>query len=218
MRVLPSLRCCPAAHKSWSWWCSSLVLTATPLQTVGAGVSFLCVRDSPRSSNDSTDEVLARVKQLESYKVRYPKLQLYLSSVVMRIPSYNEDEEEPDYWAQWGRDLYLFSYLMDEYDVTGNVTCYDQAVALQRVIPVDVMQQFTWRRARNFNVTSRVLTDMAGSPGLFKQLYITLDDNALYGFNIAESLRLKAQVGGSADQSIHPRVCQWVMVCVCVCV
>ncbi len=39
--------------------------------------------------------VLGRLKKLELYKQQYPALKMYLSSVVMRIPSYNEDEEEP---------------------------------------------------------------------------------------------------------------------------
>ena len=37
-----------------------------------------------------------------------------MSSVVMRIPGYNGDMEEPWYWEQYGRDIYEFSYYTDK--------------------------------------------------------------------------------------------------------
>jgi hypothetical protein len=55
-----------------------------------------------------SQDVLARLKRLEGYKASNPALKMYLSSVVMRIPSYNEDVEEPWYWAYWGADLYQY--------------------------------------------------------------------------------------------------------------
>jgi hypothetical protein len=38
----------------------------------------------------SSQDILGRLKRLEGYKAANPNLKLYLSSVVMRIPSYNE--------------------------------------------------------------------------------------------------------------------------------
>lgn len=37
-----------------------------------------------------------------------------MSSVVMRIPGYNGDMEEPWYWEKFGRDIYEFSYYTDK--------------------------------------------------------------------------------------------------------
>jgi hypothetical protein len=39
-----------------------------------------------------------------------------------------------------------------------------------------------------------MLHSLADNPGQYQRLYITLDDNAQYGFNIAEGLQLKATV------------------------
>ena len=55
--------------------------------------------DFCRSSNDSTAVIQQRLSKLNGYVSANPKLKLYLSSVVMRIPSYNEDIEEPWYAA-----------------------------------------------------------------------------------------------------------------------
>ena len=37
-----------------------------------------------------------------------------MSNVVMRIPGYNGDMEEPWYWEKFGRDIYEFSYYTDK--------------------------------------------------------------------------------------------------------
>ena len=43
-----------------------------------------------------------------------PEYKFYMSSVVMRIPGYNGDMEEPWYWEKFGRDIYEFSYYTDK--------------------------------------------------------------------------------------------------------
>ena len=51
-----------------------------------------------------------------------PGALIYFTTVVMRIPSYNGDFEEPWYWANYGRDLYLYSYYTDQATRFGNTT------------------------------------------------------------------------------------------------
>ena len=48
---------------------------------------------SSRCSNTTSADVMARVDKLLQLPLSYPGLKLYLATVVMRIPSYNEDEE-----------------------------------------------------------------------------------------------------------------------------
>ena len=55
----------------------------------------------------TTTEIEKRLEKLFSYSATYPDLQIYVSNVVQRIPSYNGDFEEPWYWADYGFDLYL---------------------------------------------------------------------------------------------------------------
>jgi hypothetical protein len=73
-----------------------------------------------RISNDTQAEILGRLARLDSLlrRVAPNALTLY-TSVVMRIPSYNGDFEEPWYWANFGRDLFEFSYYDDQAKRTG---------------------------------------------------------------------------------------------------
>ena len=77
-----------------------------------------------------------------------------------------------------------------------------QAQQAASQVPADIVADFVWRRARNFNVTSQLLdlllnSTVAGAP-LAQTLYITQDDNAEYGFNIAEAAAYKAFVAAHA--------------------
>jgi len=61
-----------------------------------------------RSSMDSVDTVLTRFNQtLGVWASRYPKKQISVSAVIMRIPSYDGDFEEPWYWAESARVAFL---------------------------------------------------------------------------------------------------------------
>lgn len=82
-----------------------------------------------RCSNESSSVIADRVAWLAGFARRHPSLRLYLSTVVMRIPAYDGDFEEPAYWAQFGFDLFKYSYLISEYRATGNATYLDQVGA-----------------------------------------------------------------------------------------
>ena len=59
-----------------------------------------------RISNSTQEAVGQRLQKLVQLHADFPKLRLYVSAVVMRIPSYNGDFEEPWYWANFGADLF----------------------------------------------------------------------------------------------------------------
>ena len=61
----------------------------------------------------------------------------------------------------------------------------------RKQIPEDVFSDFINRRQRNHNILKELLKRLARTRdkgnSLFSKLYITLDDNAQYGLNIAEA-------------------------------
>jgi hypothetical protein len=142
-----------------------------------------------RVSNTSLDELTSRLKRLVELKRTFGDvLQIYLSAVIMRIPAYNGDFEEPDYWANYGRLIYLWSFYTDRYAVLGNPADEEQIHLLQQEIPADILEQFVWRRERNHNLTVQLLHDYAST--YFDRIWLTLDDNAEYGLNKAEERQL----------------------------
>ncbi len=142
-----------------------------------------------RLSNTSLDELNSRLNTLVELKREFgSKLRIYLSSVIMRIPAYNGDFEEPDYWATYGRLIYLWSFYTDRYAVLHNPSDEEQIHILEKQIPSDILQEFIWRRARNYNLTYTLLHDYTQI--YFERIWLTLDDNAEYGLNKAEERQL----------------------------
>lgn len=153
-----------------------------------------------RCSNDTTASIIQRVDQLIGYATQYPQQSMLLGTVVMRIPAYNTDPptEDPWYWQYYGLDLFTYSFYLSKYNHTHNASDLATAEAAAAQVPASILNEFVWRRHRNFNVTSYLLqryaqSVAAGRP-LFHSLYITLDDNAEYGFNIDESVAFKQMV------------------------
>ena len=138
-----------------------------------------------RSSNETLSIVLSRLDRL----LKIPRL--YLSTVVMRIPSYNGDFEEPWYWATHGRDLYEYSYHKGRYDALGDANDRAQYLRLKASIPKVVLHQFLWRRERNHNVTASLLAQCKDAA---RAVYVNLDDSGQYGLNVEEAQSLRNEV------------------------
>eukprot|EP00466_Bigelowiella_natans_P004567 jgi/Bigna1/142008/aug1.66_g16716 len=149
-----------------------------------------------RISNDSESQVTRRLEWLAGLSDK-SGMAVYLSTVVMRIPSYNGDFEEPWYWADYGASLYNFSYFTGRYNALHDPADRRAAGQYRAEVPAPVVQQFLWRRSRNHNITRQVLQMQAtknakfGSssdpPRPFAAVYITLDDSGQYGLNVEEA-------------------------------
>ncbi|KAH3767954.1 DUF4127 family protein [Pelomyxa schiedti] len=191
LELLPSLKVPPPMEDLHAWVDQNM-----PYATAAIISSEMFIYGGliqSRISNDTMETVENRLQKLLSYKTTYPKLELFLSAVVMRIPDYNSDFEEPWYWEDYGELLFEFSYYTDKYYHTHDPV--DKALAEEAAseIPSNVMKEFLWRRSRNFNITKDLIDDeYASNP--CRYIYITQDDNAEYGFNIEEANALRRMV------------------------
>jgi len=190
--MLPSRKTPPDLHALEKWVDDNIpkadVMIASAEMYIYGGLI------SSRCSNDTQEQVLRRMKKLVTFQQKFPNLKLFLSTVVMRIPAYDEDEEEPWYWAYYGFDLYTYSYYSDKYLYSHNQSDYEHAQYAAAAVPDSILHEFLWRRSRNFNVTSQMIELFYQNQQLIQRLYITQDDNAEYGFNIEEAKKYKEMV------------------------
>lgn len=157
-----------------------------------------------RISNDSTSTIMNRMERLLSYSYQYPKVDMYISNVVMRIPSYNGDFEEPWYWANYGSNLFDYSYYLDKFQQQNITDDYETAMQAIANVPPSAVEEFVWRRQRNHNVTMAVLKAMSvtstAKRRVFKYFYTTLDDSAEFGYNIREANEIKAFIANENNK------------------
>ena len=157
-----------------------------------------------RVSNDTTSTILKRLDRFLDIVVS-KKMPTYLSTVVMRIPSYDGDFEEPWYWETHGRDLYEYSFYLGEFRETRNETARREYERLENnVIPKNVLNEFLWRRQRNHNVTKTLIKRVSRNETMLRNAYVTLDDSGTYGLNVEEANELKNLTSNISSVRVYP--------------
>src|SRR5690554_6062990 len=59
----------------------------------------------------SIDELKDRLNVIRTIKEHNPNLIIYGFQLIMRCPGYNSDEEEPAYYANYGKDIHRYGYI-----------------------------------------------------------------------------------------------------------
>jgi hypothetical protein len=121
-----------------------------------------------------------------------PDLPVYAFCATMRIPAYNSDAEEPEYWATHGYNLWRLSFNDDKWTTTGDEAARVEAERAAAEVPADLVIEFRNRRARNFTVQLFAL-DLA-EQGVFDLVVFPQDDTSEFGWNIAEQRQLRAEI------------------------
>jgi len=159
-----------------------------------------------RISTEPLTELDKRLQKLVNYHKKYPDINIYLSTVIMRIPDYNLAVEEPDFWADWGADIFNYSYYQHKYDVKQAEKYRHQAEKYKTKIPANYFEEFIWRRNRNHQLTKNLL-ELQSKHNFCREIYITLDDNAAFGLNKQEEATIRQLVSDyslSQEINIYP--------------
>ena len=97
--------------------------------------------------------------------------------------------------------MFRFSFFTDKYQHTHDPSDQAQAEHFRGLVPPNVVEQFLWRRQRNFNITQYLLkaatANKCSGTLPFEAFLITQDDAAVYGLNVAEAASFKQQLNQS---------------------
>ena len=132
-----------------------------------------------RRISDTFDEIKTRIERLK------PIIQgknVYAFSSIMRISNNNFNEEEKEYWKDWGKKIFEYSYNKCKYWHSAKTD-----------IPDEILKDYLNTRKRNFEINKMYLEWQ--KEGLFDTLIFSKDDCAEYGFNVEEAKELE-NMGG----------------------
>lgn len=117
-------------------------------------------------------------------------------SAILRIPAYNNAEEEPDYWAVYGKAMYQQSErwhrtLEGAYPAWQG-ELYQQLATFPppTTLPEGVWQDFLARRQRSHAVHRFLLEEQ--ERGAVNRVVFAQDDTGTHGLNVAEAQELQA--------------------------
>lgn len=128
-----------------------------------------------RRSNETLEELKLR---LEMIKPLLKNKKVYAFSSIMRISNNNYNEEEKEYWAEYGEKIFQYSF-------SGGLDKSD--------IPDEIISDYLETRKRNFEINKIYLNWQ--KEGLFDTLIFSKDDCAEKGFNVNEAKELE-KLGG----------------------
>lgn len=124
---------------------------------------------SSRRSKDSLHEIKKRLERLKSKLTG----KVYAFSSIMRISNNNVNEEEKEYWSEYGTQIFEYSYNFQK----NNEEITD--------VPDDIINDYLATRQRNFQINKTYIDWLA--EGIFDTLVFSKDDCAEFGLNVMEA-------------------------------
>lgn len=137
--------------------------------------------------------LLSRTERLRKLKEINPSVKLYGFDCIMRVPGYSSSEEEPDYYGEYGENIFKVSWLRDKLE-RGHGTEEDKAAYEEYInnLPKEYHQDYFGRREKNYRVTETILHMV--KENIFDYFVIPQDDSALYGVQSQEQGKHKSTI------------------------
>lgn len=135
----------------------------------------------------------ASLQTLRRLKKQNPRLKLYALHLIMRCPQYSSADEEPDYYADWGRELFRAGYIghREELGIAAPDELRELATIRSR-LPENVMDDYLGRRAVNAEANKAALELV--EDGTIDFLVIPQDDAAPYGWTAKDQQKVRARI------------------------
>ncbi|WP_139892519.1 DUF4127 family protein [Bacillus sp. D386] len=127
------------------------------------------------------DEIRTSLLRLGRLKEINPDVKLYAFNLIMRCPKYSSSDEEPDYYADWGSEIFQYGRL--QHLISANLASEEdqqQYENLRLQLPQEVVDDYLTRRKINVEVNKLVLGYV--NNGIIDFLVIPQDDSAPYGW------------------------------------
>jgi len=149
---------------------------------------------------------LARFEKLVTDIRKTRTLKLYLFGLILRTPAYSSSEEEPEYYAKYGKEIFLKAFLQDKLQKEGLTDLESHSLTeLEHAIPSTVRLDFEQRRETNLSLLLSAAELLA--KGIVDLFVIPQDDTAEFGYGPTDKqkadIRLK-ELGISDSVLTYP--------------
>lgn len=142
-----------------------------------------------RMHNLGTAELEKRLSAVDEIKKINPEIKIYAFALIMRCPSYSSADEEPDYYGECGREIFLTGQVKHKREL--NLLSEDEADKLLSEYSKKTggyLADFEARREKNLTLLIKIL-EKAGKTIDF--LVIPQDDSSPYGYTTRDREKLK---------------------------
>ncbi len=131
-----------------------------------------------------------RLQVLRTIKAIKPQLKIYASALILRTPQYNSSLEEPDYYGEYGHDIFTYGVYLDRQ--TRGLNEDTQLASLKSHIPEAYLNDFIKRRQTNLALIEAMLELVHDD--IINVLVIPQDDAYPEGFTAMDQTQIKKMI------------------------
>lgn len=145
----------------------------------------------------SEEQLRGRLDLLRVLKERNPALKIYAFQLIMRCPQYSSSEEEPDYYEECGREIFLLGEAYHKRKL--GLPVDEKLVAEYEKKTAGKLEDYLTRRKLNTDMNLSTV-DLLGK--VIDYLVIPQDDSSLYGFIKEDQQRIYGYVQKSGKEHL----------------
>ena len=139
----------------------------------------------------SFEELKERLNILKLIKSKRPDFKIYAYNLVMRCPQYNDDDEEPSYYQNYGLNIFRHKYI--EHHTSSNIATNEELEEEKQIfIPEEFVLDYETRRMTNLQVVLEVINLV--KENIIDFLIIPQDDSAPYGYTALDQAQVAKKV------------------------
>lgn len=141
-----------------------------------------------RLHHDSEEVLLERLNQIRKIKEDNENIKIFAYQLLMRNPEYSSSEEEPDYYADYGREIHLTGVY--EHKLNLGIITEDEKMDLERlrsVVPKEYLDDYVSRREVNGKLNAHFL-DLV-EDGVIDFGIVPQDDSSPYGYTALDQIK-----------------------------
>lgn len=147
----------------------------------------------------SKEIVQERLRVIRRLKEKNPKLLVYAFHTIMRCPSGSCADEEPDYYGEYGREIWLTGVIRHKAQL--GLDSPEEKEELKTPVSQEYLDDYLSRRSFNLEFVMQSL-DFA-KDGTYDFMVIPQDDSAPYGFTAIDQQKVRTAI---AEQHLQMRV------------
>lgn len=152
-----------------------------------------------RISQLSAQDAIGRLSVLREIKQRNKDLAIYGFNIIMRISNSNSNEEEKEYWKDYGKLLFQYSELIHKVKVFNREEDRLLLREIENNIPKEIIEDYLKGRERNHKVNLTFIELV--KDGVIDFALLTQDDTSPYGLPALEQRELRRKIRENKIQS-----------------
>lgn len=143
-----------------------------------------------RIHKSTVDELTHKVDILSDLKKINPSLKLYVFGLIMRCPVYSSNDEEPDYYKDFGTEIHLYGKYT-HLEKLSKLTDKDKKdfERVKNTIGEKELFDYIKRRETNISILMHALSYVADNT--VEYFIIPQDDSAPYGFTAMDQIEVR---------------------------